>query len=369
MGGAHGDDDFLTLAADLARRGRGRVEPNPMVGAVIVRRGSLVASGFHAGYGRVHAEPAALARAGRLARGSTLYVTLEPCSTFGKTAPCVERILVSGVKRVVVGALDPTRRHRGRGVAILRAAGLEVSVTPHPDCARLARSFRRALASPRPFVTAKWAMTADGFIATATGDSRWVTSARARLEAHRERANSDGVLLGARTAILDDPRLTVRGLVGRTPVRIVLDGRARLPLEASLVRTAWRVPFLLLAGQGASRAKLDAFRSRGVRVVTLRARRGRIPMADALEALKRLGIWRLLVEGGADVLGQLVGHGLADRVMVFVAPRVLGGLGRSPLAGPGPARMSSALPLASTAVRRLGPDLVIEGLLPRRLSR
>jgi diaminohydroxyphosphoribosylaminopyrimidine deaminase / 5-amino-6-(5-phosphoribosylamino)uracil reductase len=360
------DDDarFLSTAADLALRGRGRVEPNPMVGALVVKDGRVVGRGWHSQYGRAHAERAALDHAGRRARGATLYVTLEPCSTFGKTPPCVERVVVAGVRRVVAGAIDPNPANRGRGLAILRAAGIDAVVARHRESAALASAFRRDLTRRRPFVTAKWAMTADGFIATRDRDSKWITSPAARRRAHHERATSDGVLIGAGTALADDPRLTARGLSGLEPVRIVLDGRARLGPASRLVRTARRTPTWLVACRGASSARLERLRAAGVRVFVLPGRGGRAPLASVLALLRSEGIGRLLVEGGAEVLGPLLREGLADRVLAFVAPKLLlGGDGRTPLAGRGAARMAGALELREARVVRIGTDALLEGLV------
>lgn len=337
-----------------------------MVGAVVVKDGRVIAEGFHAAYGRAHAERVALDRAGRRARGATLYVTLEPCSAFGKTPPCVERVLVSRVRRVVIGAIDPNPVNRKIGLAILRAAGIDAVLVGHRESAALARGFRRRLAIPRPFVTAKWAMTADGFIATRTRDSRWITSEAARREGHRERATSDGVLVGAGTVVADDPRLTARDVAGLVPVRIVLDGRARTIPTSTLARTARQSPVWVVTCRGAPEAKLNALRARGVRILEVAGRRGRAPLDRVLALLHREGIRRLLVEGGADVLGPLVREGLADRVLVFVAPKLLGGGdGLSPLAGAGRTRMAEAIVLSNPRVRRFGSDVLLEGLVRR----
>jgi len=252
------DEAHMLRAVTLADRGRGRVEPNPRVGAVVAMGERVVAEGYHRDYGGPHAEAVALAKAGRRARGATLYVTLEPCSTTGKTPPCAEAVEKSGVRRVVVGRLDPNPRNRG-GADRLRARGLDVVTGVLAEaCDGLLDPFRAHLAGTLPFVTVKWAMTLDGQVATRTGASRWITSTAARREGHRERARSDAIVVGIGTVLADDPSLDTRHVRGRSPVRIVVDSRLRLPLGSRLVRDAARVPVVVLTTGGAPATRCAA---------------------------------------------------------------------------------------------------------------
>lgn len=357
------DERHLRAALREAEKGLGRTHPNPPVGAVLVRDGRVVGRGHHARAGGPHAEIVALRAAGDRARGADLYTTLEPCSHWGKTPPCTLAIVEAGIRRVVVGSRDPNPKVNGRGLAHLRAAGLEVveGVLRGP-CDALAAPWFHFITTGRPFVTLKAAITLDGRIATASGDARWVTGAAARAEVHRLRDRVDAVLVGAGTARADDPRLTTRlpGGGGHDPVRVVLDSRLRLPRSLKLFRQRSEAPTLVATTSGAT-ARLGP----GVELVRCRARGGRVDLADLLRRLAARGLTHVLVEGGAEVHAAFLEAGLADRVVVYVAPKLLGG-GRAWLAGEGPARMSQALRLEDVEVRRVGDDLVVTGTPARR---
>jgi diaminohydroxyphosphoribosylaminopyrimidine deaminase/5-amino-6-(5-phosphoribosylamino)uracil reductase len=355
----------MNLAITEARRGEGRTRPNPPVGAVIVSGGRVIARGHHARAGEDHAEVAALRQVGLRAPGATIYVTLEPCAHHGRTPPCTEALLRAGVARVVIGARDPHPHTAGRGVERLRAAGIEVveGVAAGP-CARLIEGFASLALRGRPHVTLKLAATLDGRIATATGESRWITGPAARREVHRLRNRCDAVLVGAATVVADDPALTCRLRQGRDPLRVILSGRLAVPATARAVSLARRPgdPGTLIVTSSRSSARaMRALVAAGAEVVRLPGRQGRVDPVALLALLGEREVMRLLVEGGGQVAGELLAAGLVDRVLWFLAPTLIGGDGRPAIAGLGVQRLADALRLEEVRVRRLGRDLLVEG--------
>ena len=348
------DKRFMVRCLELAGRGRGSVEPNPMVGAVVVQRGRVIAEGAHARFGGPHAEVVALDRAGARARGATLYVSLEPCPHFGKTPPCTDRVLAAGVREVVVAVRDPNPIVSGRGLAALRHGGVKVRTgVLEEEAVRLNRGFFKAHRHGLPYVAAKWAMTLDGKIATRTGNSRWVSGKKARKWVRALRDDFQAILVGANTAERDDP-----GLRGgrRDPIRIVLDSHARLPLESQLVRTARERRTIVAVTDSAPASKLRKLERAGVQVIRLEATDLRV----VFEELARSGIHSILVEGGGEVHASLLEGGLADEVLVVVAPKIAGGRDAvTPVEGEGISRMAEALKLEDVTVERLGEDVLI----------
>jgi diaminohydroxyphosphoribosylaminopyrimidine deaminase/5-amino-6-(5-phosphoribosylamino)uracil reductase len=359
------DERFMAQALRLAGRGLGTTSPNPPVGAVIVRRNRVVGAGYHRRAGGPHAETVALRRAGQRARGATLYVTLEPCCHLDKrTPPCVPLILASGITRTVIAALDPNPKVLGRGVTALRRAGIKVEVgVGRGEGHRLLEPYRTRVTTGRPFVTLKVAATLDGKIATAKGESRWITGPAARKAVHRLRAQSDAVLVGIGTVLADDPSLTVR--TGRTgglaPLRIVLDPSLRIPLRAKVLTDA-KVPTLIVTTKTGSAGKRAALTRRGVEALVLPARRGRIAWTTLLRELGRRGVSSLLLEGGAEVNASALRERAVDRVLFFLAPTILGGRDAvGAIGGPSPPRLAHALGLKGVTVTRIGPDILVEG--------
>ncbi len=355
-------ESWMARALELAARGRGRVEPNPPVGAVVVRDGQLLGEGWHQRFGAPHAEVNAIAAAGNC-QGATLYVTLSPCTGLNKkTPPCAEAVIRAGFRSVVIGAEDPTQES---ALPKLRAAGLEVTEGIQRDrCLRMIAPFLKLKQRGMPFVIAKWAMTSDGRIATATGDSRWVSSEEARLLAHQWRNEVDAVLVGLKTALKDDPELTCRLPEGRNPLRIVLDSHARLPLTSRLVQTIEQAPLMVACLDTAPAAAVAALTAVGCQVLRLPEKHGR-PSAEALlRALGQESLTNLMIEGGGEVLAGFIEQGLVDEVRVFIAPKLVGGrLALSPIAGEGIAKMADALVLRETDWRQVGPDMLLTGLL------
>jgi diaminohydroxyphosphoribosylaminopyrimidine deaminase / 5-amino-6-(5-phosphoribosylamino)uracil reductase len=358
----------LARARELALRGRGRVSPNPAVGAVVLRDGATVAEGWHEGPGMPHAEAMALAAAGDAARGATVVCTLEPCSHHGRTPPCAHALVAAGVARVVVGLADPLERDRAGGVEVLRAAGIDVAIADDPergDCAALVAPFLTWALTGRPEVTLKLATSLDGRIATATGESRWISGAAARALVHRWRADADAVVVGLGTALADDPRLTARGVEGpvRQPARVVFDSSARLPLDAALVADLAAAPVIVLASEEAPADRVRALRAAGVEVELLPGD-ARERVGGGLRALGARGIQSALVEGGAGLAAAMVEAGAVDRIAWFLAPMLIGGAGApSALAGRGVPSLADAPRLAGVAVERVGDDVLVTGRL------
>lgn len=352
---------FMQRALELARRGLGLVEPNPQVGCVLVQDGQIVGEGWHQRCGGPHAEVNALAAAGSAARGATAYVTLEPCCHHGKTGPCTEALLAAGVARVVVGRQDPNPQVAGRGLAQLRAAGIQVDLgILAEEAAYLVAPFAKLVTTGRPWVIAKWAMTLDGKIATRGGDSRWISGAESRADVHALRGRMDAIVVGRGTAEADDPLLTARPPGPRTPVRIVVDSQARLSLQSRLVRTAGDAPLLVATSESAPSDNRKALADHGAEVLALAGSDAEARLMELLAELGRRQMTNVLVEGGAHLLGSLWTLQAIDEVQVYLAPKVFGGnAGLGPLAGLGVERAEEAAKLSGVAVQSFGDDVRI----------
>lgn len=405
----------MRLALRLARRGYGTTSPNPMVGAVLVRRGQIIGRGWHRRAGGPHAEIEALRDArqrGHNSRGATLFVTLEPCCTHGRTPPCTEAIIAAGIKRVVVGAVDPNPKHAGKGFKLLQRAGIEVVLPgsagilaggnlarkyagrdagdPRADeCAQLNEAFNHWIVQRTPFVTVKAAMTLDGKIATASGESKWITGEKARAYGMKLRQGSDAILVGINTILADDPSLTIRG--GRAAVegpkrlrRIVLDSMARTPLNAKVVSDGLAARTTIVVSRNAPKNRVAALakrvkvliapRQKVGRAVPGPPRRARRDAPDQLNLrwlLRKLGaenVTSLLVEGGGEVNASFLLGGFAQRVAFFYAPKILGGRdARKGVAGEGAQKLSEVIQLREVAWRQLGEDLLLTARLESQL--
>jgi diaminohydroxyphosphoribosylaminopyrimidine deaminase/5-amino-6-(5-phosphoribosylamino)uracil reductase len=360
------DEKFMREALRLARRGLGRTSPNPAVGALIVRKGKVVASGYHRMAGGRHAEAAALESLGGKARkGDTLYVTLEPCNHFGRTPPCTEAIVRSGLGKVVVGMKDPNPAVAGGGCEFLRDRGIEVKTgVLEADCRRLNEIFIKFITTGRPFVIAKSAMTLDGWTATSTGHSKWVSGERSRAFVHRLRDRVDGVMVGVGTVIADNPRLTARlpGRKGRDPVRVIADTHLRTPQDAWVLNHDSPARTLVAVGETISAARRKRLSRKGVSFLACNTRGGSIDMAFMMDRLGEQGITSLLVEGGATLLGRLIREKMIDKFHIFKAPKILGGNdGVSMASGTGPLKMDDSLRLRDVRIQRFGCDTLFTG--------
>ncbi len=354
------DRGFMLGALALARRGLGRVAPNPAVGCVLVQQGAdgvieVVGRGWTQSGGRPHAETEALARAGNRARGATAYVTLEPCAHWGETGPCVEALVAAGIARAVIAMEDPDPRVSGRGVSCLRAAGIPVVMgMGGSQAADINAGFLTRLEKGRPLVTLKIASSLDGRIATASGESRWITGEQARARAHMMRAEHDAVLIGSGTAIADDPELTCRlpGLEDRSPIRVVVDRRLRLPVAAKILASTYGAAWIVTREDAAERGKTLA--DRGAVIIALP---GAGPDA-VLKALGDRGLTRVLVEGGGTLAASFLRDGLVDRIAWFRSSSIIGGDGRPAVADLGLALLEAAPAFNRVAVERLGEDVL-----------
>ncbi len=360
-------DDYLGLALALAARGLGNVWPNPAVGCAVVGHGRIVGRGWTQPGGRPHAESVALKQAGVLAKGATAYVSLEPCAHHGQTPPCAEALIAAGIARVVIAAPDPDPRVDGRGAEMLDAAGIAVDWAGPAiagQAAALNAGFLSRINRNRPLVTLKLASTLDGRIATAQGESQWITGAAARARGHLLRAEHDAILVGIGTALADDPELTCRlpGMAARSPVRVVLDSRLRLLHDSRLVRGAGDHPLWLLTGAGGDAASLQA---RGCEIISTQlAGNGRIDLAAALESLAGRGITRLLVEGGSAVATAFLAAGLVDNLAWFRAPSLIGGDGLPVFGALGLAVLEQMPRFQRQGIENLGDD-VLESYVQR----
>jgi diaminohydroxyphosphoribosylaminopyrimidine deaminase/5-amino-6-(5-phosphoribosylamino)uracil reductase len=375
---------WMQAAFRLARRGYGTTSPNPMVGAVLVKGGKIIGRGWHRRAGLPHAETEALRDAqkhGHNPRGATLYVTLEPCCTHGRTPPCTDAIISAGIKKIVVGTTDPNPKHAGKGFRILQRAGIEVVHGLLSDeCEKLTEAFNHWIVHRTPFVTVKAAMTLDGKIATASGESKWITGEKARAHGMKLRQGSDAILVGINTILADDPGLTVRKVQSpkskvqsrKTLRRIVFDSMARTPLDAKVVSDEFAALTAIVVGKLAPKKRVAAL-AKKVNVLTAPAKKSAIrnPQSaiDLRWLLKKLGaenVTSLLVEGGGEVNASFLLGGLAQRVAFFYAPKILGGRdSRKGVAGEGAKSLDNAIQLLEVEWRRLGEDLLMTGLVAR----
>ncbi|HIE13634.1 MAG TPA: bifunctional diaminohydroxyphosphoribosylaminopyrimidine deaminase/5-amino-6-(5-phosphoribosylamino)uracil reductase RibD [Desulfotomaculum sp.] len=359
------DEAFMRRTFELAAQARGWTSPNPMVGAVIVRDGRVVAEGYHRRVGLPHAEVEALRAAGEDARGSTLYVSLEPCCHTGRTGPCTEAIIAAGVKRVVAAMADPNPLVSGKGFARLKESGVEVEFgILEREARRLNEAFIKFITTRRPFVILKTAMSLDGKIATATGESKWITGEEAREYVHQLRNACDAVLVGIGTVLKDDPSLTTRlpgG--GRDPARVVVDSRARTPLEARVLNQRSEAATFIAVTEMAPPERMEALKQAGAQVLVC----GPGPAVDLkflLAALAEREIASVLVEGGSAVNASFLLQGLVDKLVWFIAPLIIGGREAiGPVGGTGVRSLAKAIRLSELSVRQLGSDLCIEGYL------
>ena len=355
------DEIFMREALRIARNAEGRTSPNPLVGAVIVRDGKIIAEGWHRQAGTPHAEIHALNMAGELARDATLYVTLEPCSHFGRTPPCARAIVDAGIKKVFAAMTDPNPKVAGRGVEILRTAGIEVEVGLLEDEARrLNEVFIKWVTEKIPFVTLKFACSLDGKIATVGGESQWISCEASRKFSHRLRDVNDGILVGIGTVLADNPSLTTRLVDGKNPARIIVDSNARTPLDAKVVTDGQARTFIAVTTNAPSE-KISALKNRGVEIITA-GDGARVDLKILLRELAAREITSVLVEGGGTINFAMLSAGLVDKIFAFVAPKILGGKNSlSAIAGEGFAKLTDAVALENFSAEKIGDDFLLSG--------
>lgn len=353
------DERYMNLCLRLAKRGLGKTSPNPMVGAVVVKDHKIIGVGYHKKAGEPHAEVISLDKAGRDASGGTLYVNLEPCSHFGRTPPCTKKIIECGIKRVVVGILDPNPQVSG--IKELKDAGIEVEIgVLKEESSLLNEVYLKYITTKHPFISIKAGMTLDGKIATRFGESKWITCEESRRFVHALRSQFDAVLVGKETVIMDNPCLTVR-IEGRrkNPIRVVVDSKAAVPLGARVFNNDTTT--ILATTRFAPKQKLKVLEEKGVKVMVIEHKKGRVDLEGLMEELGRQEITSVLVEGGAEINASLLENRLVDRIMFFISPKIIGGDSRCVIGGEGVSSLRDAIELENIATKRIGEDLLVMG--------
>ena len=360
------DEKYMRLALRLAEKARGRTSPNPMVGAVVVKNGTVISRSYHRKAGEPHAEALALAKAGTAAKGATLYVTLEPCShTNKRTPPCTPLVIQGGVKRVVVAMIDPNPHVSGGGIKALRKAGIEVVTgVLEADAKKLNEAFIKHVTTGMPFVTLKSAQTLDGRIATAAGESKWITGEEARLEGHRLRDHNDAILVGINTVLKDNPSLTTRIPGGRDPLRVIVDTRLRTPPTAKVITQSSSAKTCIATLDNMPTDKLIKLLDAGAEILLARGRKGEVDLKYLMKMLGNFGVTSVLIEGGAEVNASALKAGIVDKVVMFVAPMLMTGTdslcsigGRSPL------KLNQAIGLYDVTADFVGQDIMVTGYI------
>ncbi|MBI5644111.1 MAG: bifunctional diaminohydroxyphosphoribosylaminopyrimidine deaminase/5-amino-6-(5-phosphoribosylamino)uracil reductase RibD [Deltaproteobacteria bacterium] len=354
------DERFMRTALGLARKGIGRTSPNPAVGAVAVKNNRIIAKGFHRKAGEPHAEIEAIRAASEDVKGATLYVTLEPCCHFGRTPPCTDALIQSGIKEVVVGQTDPNPKVGGKGIERLRAAGIKVtSGILEDECRAINDPWTKYITRRIPFVALKLASSLDGRIAAGGGDSKWITGETSRRLVHRMRSSFDAVMVGINTVIKDDPELTVRLVKGKNPLRVILDSSLKIPLGARVFKDT--AGLVIFTTRLASPAKIKKVSALGAKVIIVPRSDSGLDLKRVLKELGKMEVTSVLVEGGGLLAASLIKHGLADKFLFFISPMIIGGDGVPSIGPMGLKRLINAPRLTNIIVRRIGDDILIEG--------
>ena len=360
------DEKYMRMALRLAEKARGRTSPNPMVGAVVVKNGVVISRGYHRKAGEPHAEVVALLKAGKAAKGATLYVTLEPCShTNKRTPPCAPLVMSSGVKRAVVAMIDPNPQVSGAGIKALRKAGLDVLTgVLETEAKKLNEAFIKHVTTGMPFVTLKIAQTLDGRIATAKGESKWITGDEARKEGHRLRDRHDAILVGINTVLKDNPSLTTRILHGRDPLRVILDSKLRIPLNAKILTQSSEAKTCIATLDSMPKDRLADLLDAGAEILIAKGKNGQVDLKHLMKMLGSFGITSVLIEGGATVNASALRAGIVDKVVAFIAPMLMTGTDSlCSLGGKSPQKLSQAIRLCDVTSRQVGRDLMVEGYI------
>ena len=355
------DEYYMRKALKLARKGEGHASPNPMVGAVIVKEGRIIGEGYHACCGENHAEINAIAQSIETIAGADFYITLEPCTHYGKTPPCVDTLIEHKPGRVIIGSTDPNPIVAGQGINLLQNQGIETRVgVLEEECRLLNEKFFKFMTTGLPFITLKYAQTIDGRIATATGHSRWISSPVSRRYAHRLRGTHDAILVGSGTVLFDDPDLTVRLVKGRNPLRVVLDSRLRIPLESRILQNQDQARTMVVTTKKAAKVKAKRLEDMGIELLfTNVTKKGEINLSELFLKLGQKGVTSLLVEGGSSVITSVLRERLADKLLVIIAPKIVG-KGIAGVGDLGITKMDQALSLFPIKYKKLGADLLME---------
>lgn len=361
------DIKYMQRAMELAQKGAGYTRPNPLVGAVIVKNDRIIGEGYHEIYGSHHAEVNAFLNAMEDVTGATMYVTLEPCSHYGKTPPCANKIVEKGIKKVVIGLQDPNPLVAGKGIEILRNHGIDVITgVLEEECRKQNDIFLKYISTRLPFVIMKTAMTLDGKIATSTGDSKWITNEYSRQYVHELRHRVSGIMVGIGTVLSDDPELTTRltDREGRDPIRIIVDSTARIPLQAKVLNNSSKAKTIIATTELADEERLKQIKHKGAEVIVAPQNNGRVDLNYVMQKLGEQGIDSVLLEGGAALNFSALQQGIVDKVVSFIAPKLIGGVkAKTPVAGEGISYIKDAILLENIEVRSFREDIMIEGYL------
>ncbi|MBN2831601.1 MAG: bifunctional diaminohydroxyphosphoribosylaminopyrimidine deaminase/5-amino-6-(5-phosphoribosylamino)uracil reductase RibD [Candidatus Omnitrophica bacterium] len=359
-----GHDYYMNLAMRLALKGKGKTYPNPMVGALVVKKGRIIGRGFHAKAGLPHAEIIALDEAGKNAKGATLFVTLEPCAHFGLTPPCVNRIIESRIKEVIIGMIDPNPINNGKGIAILKQFGVRVKVGFLEDrLKRMNEVFIKYITKKLPFVTVKVAQSLDGRIATRTGNSKWITSDKSRGVAHRLRQDFDAIMVGVNTVLRDNPKLNA-WFSKKQPIKIIIDSQLSTPREASIFSKGSQIIIVTLSTKAGQETENRKILAQEARILEVKEKAGQINLKDCFKKLLKMGISNILVEGGGTLNGSLFDEGLVDKIMFFLSPKIIGGKDAiSSVMGRGVARVERSVKIKDLKLIKLGEDFLVEGYI------
>ena len=373
------DKFYMNIALQLAKKGKGKVNPNPLVGAIIVRDGVILGRGYHKEYGKAHAEVNAFLDAKEDITGATMYVTLEPCSHYGKTPPCVERIIENKISRVVIGMIDPNPLVAGKGIEKLKKSGITVTVgVLEEECRKLNEVFIKYITKNEPFVVLKTAMSLDGKIATSRGESKWITGEKARNEVHNLRNELEAIMVGVDTVIIDNPELTCRLENGRNPIRIIVDSTLKILLNSKVLKNQDEAKTIVATKKEAIEEKVKKLEALGVTVLKIsddkeyennNIRNKKVNLNNLMKELGKLNIDGVLLEGGATLNYSALQEGIVDKIQVYIAPKIIGGLNsKGPVGGTGIEFLKDAFKINDLTSKFIGEDILIEGYIEREES-
>ncbi|MEI3336183.1 MAG: bifunctional diaminohydroxyphosphoribosylaminopyrimidine deaminase/5-amino-6-(5-phosphoribosylamino)uracil reductase RibD [Clostridium sp.] len=363
-------EEYMKLALELAKKGIGRVHPNPMVGAVIVKDGKILGQGYHKKCGEGHAEVNAFKDAeekNENVEGAEMYVTLEPCSHFGKTPPCADKIIEKKISKVFIGTLDPNPLVAGRGVKKLKDAGIYVEYgILESECYKLNEVFMKYIVKKEPFVVMKTGMSLDGKIATYSGESKWITEEKSRENVHNLRNELTGIMVGINTVLKDNPQLTCRVNGGRNPIRIIVDSTLKIPIDCKIVNTAKEVETIIATTDKANLDKINSLEDKGVKIIVVPSKNGKVNLKELMTILGKLKIDSILLEGGGTLNFSALEEGIVDKVKIYIAPKIIGGKdSKTPIEGKGIDNLKDAFKITNLSVSTIGEDILVEGYVEK----
>ncbi len=363
-------EGYMKLALELAKKGIGRVHPNPMVGAVIVKDGKILGQGYHKKCGEGHAEVNAFKDAeekNENVEGAEMYVTLEPCSHFGKTPPCADKIIEKKISKVFIGTLDPNPLVAGRGVKKLKDAGIYVEYgILESECYKLNEVFMKYIVKKEPFVVMKTGMSLDGKIATYSGESKWITEEKSRENVHNLRNELTGIMVGINTVLKDNPQLTCRVNGGRNPIRIIVDSNLKIPMDCKIVNTAKEVETIIATTDKANLDKINSLEDKGVKIIVVPSKNGKVNLKELMTILGKLKIDSILLEGGGTLNFSALEEGIVDKVKIYIAPKIIGGKdSKTPIEGKGIDNLKDAFKITNLSVSTIGEDILVEGYVEK----